>query len=131
MSFNYKHVVLVGIDGAGHTYGYGTEKYLEALSGADEWVGAIRKAIEDAGIAEDTLYIVTADHGGDYNPDQWRHIPGTLDQDFRLFPLAGINSVSVGIFAWAFPHYREISFPNGTKESKNPFSAISGASSPS
>ena len=52
------------IDGAGHTYGYGTEKYLEALSGADEWVGAIRKAIEDAGIAEDTLYIVTADHGG-------------------------------------------------------------------
>ena len=40
-------------------------------------------------------------HGGDYNPDQWRHVPGTLDQDFRLFPLAGINSVSVGIFSWA------------------------------
>ena len=40
-------------------------------------------------------------HGGDYNPDQWRHIPGTLDQDFRLFPLAGINSVSVGIFSWS------------------------------
>ena len=52
------------IDGAGHTYGYGTEKYLEALSGADEWVGAIRKAIEDAGIADDTLFIATADHGG-------------------------------------------------------------------
>ena len=52
------------IDGAGHTYGYGTEKYLEALSGADEWVGAIRQAIEDAGIADDTLFIVTADHGG-------------------------------------------------------------------
>ena len=40
-------------------------------------------------------------HGGDYNPDQWRHVPGTLDADFRLFPLAGINSVSVAIFAWA------------------------------
>ena len=40
-------------------------------------------------------------HGGDYNPDQWRHIPGTLDEDFRLLPLAGINSVSVGIFSWA------------------------------
>ena len=39
-------------------------------------------------------------HGGDYNPDQWRHIPGTVDEDFRLFPLAGINSVSVGIFSW-------------------------------
>ena len=40
-------------------------------------------------------------HGGDYNPDQWRHVPGTVDEDFRLFPLAGINSVSVGIFSWA------------------------------
>ena len=39
-------------------------------------------------------------HGGDYNPDQWRHVPGVLDEDFRLFPLAGINSASVGIFSW-------------------------------
>ena len=52
------------IDGAGHTYGYGTERYLEALSGADAWIAAIRRAIEDAGIADDTLYLVTADHGG-------------------------------------------------------------------
>ena len=40
-------------------------------------------------------------HGGDYNPDQWRHVPGTVDEDFRLFPLARINSLSVGIFSWA------------------------------
>lgn len=40
-------------------------------------------------------------HGGDYNPDQWRHVPGTVDEDFRLFPLAGINSLTVGIFSWA------------------------------
>ena len=40
-------------------------------------------------------------HGGDYNPDQWRHVPGTVDEDFRLFPLAGVNSLSVGIFSWA------------------------------
>ena len=40
-------------------------------------------------------------HGGDYNPDQWRHVPGTVDEDFRLFRLAGVNSVSVAIFAWA------------------------------
>ena len=39
-------------------------------------------------------------HGGDYNPDQWRHVPGIIDEDFRLFPLAGINSLSVGIFSW-------------------------------
>lgn len=46
-------------------------------------------------------------HGGDYNPDQWRHVPGTVDADFRLFKLAGINSVSVGIFSWAALEPRE------------------------
>lgn len=39
-------------------------------------------------------------HGGDYNPDQWLDRPEILDQDFRLFPLAGVNTVSIGIFAW-------------------------------
>ena len=40
-------------------------------------------------------------HGGDYNPDQWSHMPGTVEEDFKLFEEAGINSLSVGIFAWA------------------------------
>ena len=40
-------------------------------------------------------------HGGDYNPDQWTHVPGTVDEDFRLFKIAGVNTVSIGIFAWA------------------------------
>ena len=39
-------------------------------------------------------------HGGDYNPDQWRDEPGVIDEDFRLFEKARINSASVGIFAW-------------------------------
>ncbi len=40
-------------------------------------------------------------HGGDYNPDQWRHIPGTLQEDMRLMKLSGCNLMSVGIFSWA------------------------------
>ncbi len=39
-------------------------------------------------------------HGGDYNPDQWLDRPDVIDEDFRLFPLAGVNVVSVGIFSW-------------------------------
>jgi len=39
-------------------------------------------------------------HGGDYNPDQWLDRPDIIDEDFRLFKLAGINTVSLGIFAW-------------------------------
>ncbi len=40
-------------------------------------------------------------HGGDYNPDQWQHMPQVLDEDMRLMTLAGCNAMSVGIFAWA------------------------------
>ena len=40
-------------------------------------------------------------HGGDYNPDQWAHIPGTVDEDFRLFKPAGINSLTAAIFSWS------------------------------
>lgn len=40
-------------------------------------------------------------HGGDYNPDQWRQMPGILEEDIRLMKLAGCNLMSVGIFSWA------------------------------
>jgi beta-galactosidase len=41
-------------------------------------------------------------HGGDYNPDQWIRWKDTIwKKDMRLAKLAGINSLSVGIFAWA------------------------------
>ncbi|GAA1783927.1 beta-galactosidase [Luedemannella flava] len=37
--------------------------------------------------------------GGDYNPEQW---PETVwDEDYKLFDLAGIDTVTVGVFAWA------------------------------
>ena len=40
-------------------------------------------------------------HGGDYNPDQWLHDPAVLEEDVRLMKKAGVNCVSVAIFAWA------------------------------
>ena len=40
-------------------------------------------------------------HGGDYNPDQWRHIPGIFEEDLRLMKLSHCNLMSVGIFSWA------------------------------
>lgn len=43
----------------------------------------------------------TLGHGGDYNPDQWRHIPGVFEEDLRLMKLAHCNLMSVGIFSWA------------------------------
>ncbi len=40
-------------------------------------------------------------HGGDYNPDQWLHTPGTIDRDFELMEKAHCNTFSVGIFSWS------------------------------
>ncbi|HEY3378161.1 MAG TPA: beta-galactosidase [Armatimonadota bacterium] len=39
-------------------------------------------------------------HGGDYNPDQWLHMPEILREDVRMMGLAGCNAMSIGIFAW-------------------------------
>ncbi|MEU6861315.1 beta-galactosidase [Glycomyces sp. NPDC046736] len=41
-------------------------------------------------------------HGADYNPDQWTKWKDTVwKEDLRLAALAGVNSLSVGIFSWA------------------------------
>ncbi|MCC8152714.1 MAG: beta-galactosidase [Lachnospiraceae bacterium] len=40
-------------------------------------------------------------YGGDYNPDQWLEYPQILEDDIRLMKQAHINTVSLGIFAWA------------------------------
>lgn len=38
-------------------------------------------------------------YGGDYNPEQWDE--ETIDNDIRLFKKAGINLVTLPVFAWA------------------------------
>ncbi len=40
-------------------------------------------------------------HGGDYNPDQWLDRPDILAEDIRMMKKAGINSVTLGVFAWS------------------------------
>lgn len=38
-------------------------------------------------------------YGGDYNPDQWDE--RVWEEDIRLFKLAGVNLVTLPVFAWA------------------------------
>jgi len=40
-------------------------------------------------------------HGADYNPEQWFRTPEIWEEDMRLWKLAHMNSLSVGIFSWA------------------------------
>ena len=52
------------VDGAGHKFGHGSEKYYEGVALADELIGKIVAATEAAFMKEETLIIVSADHGG-------------------------------------------------------------------
>ncbi|MBM7345058.1 beta-galactosidase [Pantoea coffeiphila] len=40
-------------------------------------------------------------HGADYNPEQWSHTPGIIDEDVAMMKEAHCNVMSVGIFSWA------------------------------
>ena len=41
-------------------------------------------------------------HGGDYNPEQWLKYPEILKQDIEYMKAAHCNTVTMGIFSWAF-----------------------------
>ena len=51
-------------DRTGHNIGWGTPEYQQTLVAMDEYVGKLLEAIDAAGIADDTVVIITADHGG-------------------------------------------------------------------
>lgn len=55
------------VDGAGHRYGYGAKGHLEQITYADSLIGKIYDEAARLGRLENTLFLVTADHGG--SPD--------------------------------------------------------------
>lgn len=51
-------------DTAGHIYGWMTEEYLASVEEVDKAIPRLIESLEQAGILEDTVIIITADHGG-------------------------------------------------------------------
>lgn len=51
-------------DGVGHGIGWETPEYIEMETHLDKAIGQLVKAIEEAGIMDETVIIVSADHGG-------------------------------------------------------------------
>lgn len=52
------------VDHVGHAIGHDTPAYYDVLARVDKQVGLLVQALKDAGIYDDTIIIVTADHGG-------------------------------------------------------------------
>ncbi len=51
-------------DHTGHSIGHRTPEYYKQLELVDQRIGKIVQAVKDAGIADETIILVTADHGG-------------------------------------------------------------------
>lgn len=52
------------VDHAGHHYGHGTPEYYSSISKADSLIGKIISALEQNGMMDETLIMISADHGG-------------------------------------------------------------------
>lgn len=52
------------VDGAGHKHGYGIPEHLKRIGEVDVLVNDVYRAAQDAGMIDETLFIVIADHGG-------------------------------------------------------------------
>jgi len=55
---------LTDADSAGHASGWGSPEQKQALNVTDEALGEVVQAIKDAGIADSSVIIISADHGG-------------------------------------------------------------------
>lgn len=51
-------------DGVGHNIGHRTPEYYAELKNVDNRIGRIVQAVKDAGIEDETIIIVSSDHGG-------------------------------------------------------------------
>ena len=51
-------------DHIGHQKGHDTPEYYAKLKELDMYIGRIIRAVEEAGILKETIFIITADHGG-------------------------------------------------------------------
>lgn len=62
--FDLMFVQFDSTDGAGHRSGYGTEDHLNQISTIDSYIGRTYDTLCNRNMIDDTLFIVTADHGG-------------------------------------------------------------------
>jgi len=85
-------VQMDSVDGAGHRSGYGTPAHLERIHEVDVLINDIYMAVQKAGILEETLFMVIADHGGRDNGNGGGTHGGWSDSEkYVTFAITGKN----------------------------------------
>lgn len=74
-------------DHPGHDNGWGSKKYYEMMTTVDGYIAEIVKAVSDAGIADETVFVITADHGG----IETRHGGTSMDEMLSPLVISGAN----------------------------------------
>jgi len=64
LGFNLMFIHFGSPDNRGHKYGWMSDSYLKALRDGDNALGLLLPALDQYGIRDSTLIIVTSDHGG-------------------------------------------------------------------
>lgn len=88
-------------DYPGHMHGFHTPEYYENLKVHDAYVGEIIAAIKEAGIYDDSIIIVTSDHGG----IETDHGGWDLNELETPFIIAGKNVKKGGKFSECMMQY--------------------------
>ena len=89
-------------DGVGHRCGYGTPAQLDAIARIDALIGRVVGALRARGALEETLVMVTADHGGTharFNPDMGGNHGGDSDEEKYVYFAAAGGGVCRGEIA--------------------------------
>ena len=78
-------------DAAGHGSGYGTAVHLKKIKQQDVWIDQLYDTYDELGLLEDTLFIVTTDHGGLGNDHG-----GSSDAEMKIMFAAAGKTVEKG-----------------------------------
>lgn len=62
--FDFLFIHLDHVDHVGHKIGHGTPEYYDAVAYADVLIGKVIEAVRAAGLEDETIIMITADHGG-------------------------------------------------------------------
>ena len=82
-------------DAIGHAIGWNTKEYMDELSHLDGILESIVKACDEAGISDNTLFVITSDHGG-HEKTHGQAVMTDLETPFILFG-KGVNPGEINV----------------------------------